>query len=61
MKQVNFLNEVVTSHSEHNIKTDFRSSVKLCRFTELNMQGSYCIPYTTSLTNDHSSKNICIH
>ena len=30
MKQVNFLNKIVTSYFEHNIKTFFCTSVKLC-------------------------------
>ena len=30
LKQVNFLNKIVTSYFEHYIKTDFCNSVKLC-------------------------------
>ena len=40
MKQVDFLNKIVTSYFEHNIKTDFCSSVKLvCTVTRAEHAG----------------------
>ena len=39
MKQNNFLNKIVTSYFEHNIKTDFCSSVKVCTVTRAEHAG----------------------
>ena len=39
MKQVNFLNKIVISYFEHNIKTFFCSSVKLCTVTRAENAG----------------------
>ena len=39
MKQVNFLHKIVTSDFEHNIKTYFCSSVKLCTVTRAEHAG----------------------